>query len=102
MTELFIQYFKNGLVVAAKNLKCLLYKMKLLIFQLMMNMPIEAPTRAALIEFTLPRYSGARKSESAPNVFMKLPFTTAKSINQKSNNTWYFRKCRNNNWIGNE
>src|SRR5687768_11968921 len=102
ITELLIQYFKKGLVVAERNLKCLLNKINVLIFQLMMNIPMEAPTKAALIEFTLSRYSGARKSESAPNVFMKLLFTTAKRINQKSNNTWYLRKCRNNNWIGNE
>ena len=58
--ELLIQYFKNGLVVAARNRKCLLNRMKVEIFQLIMNMPIEAPTIAELNEFTLPRYSGAR------------------------------------------
>ena len=102
ITALLVQYFKKGLVVAARNLKCLLNKINELMFQLMINMPMDAPTKAALMEFTLSRYSGARKRESAPNVFMKLPFTTAKRINQKSNNTWYFRKCRNSNWMGNE
>ena len=48
-----MQYFKKGLVVAARNLKCLLNKIKVLIFQLMINMPMAMPTRAALMEFTL-------------------------------------------------
>ena len=61
MTELLIQYFKKGLVVAARNLKCLLNKINVLIFQLMINMPMAIPTRAALIEFTLSKYSGAKK-----------------------------------------
>jgi hypothetical protein len=60
ITELLMQYFKNGLVVAAKNLKCRLNKTNVLIFQLMINIAMEAPTNAALIELTLPRYSGAR------------------------------------------
>src|ERR1700741_3913389 len=102
MIALFVQYFKKGLVVAARNLKCLLYKINVLIFQLMINMPIEAPTSAALIEFTLPRYSGARKRESAPNVSIKLPLTVANRITQKSNSTWYFLKCRKSNCMGNE
>ena len=102
MTALFIQYFKKGLVVAARNLKCLLNKIKVAIFQLIINIPTEAPTIAELNEFTLPRYSGARKSDSAPNVFIKLPFTTLKSINQNNTSTWYFRKCRNNSCMGKE
>ena len=57
---LLIQYFKKGFVVADKNRKCLLNRMKVLIFQLMINMAIEAPTNAALIELTFPKYSGAR------------------------------------------
>src|SRR5262245_53792031 len=97
-----MQYFKKGLVVAARNLKYLLSKTNVLIFQLMINMPIAMPTRAALIEFTLSRYSGARNNESAPNVSMKLPFTTLNKINQKTSKTWYFLKCRNNSCTGNE
>ena len=77
-----MQYFKKGLVVAARNLKCLLNNIKVLIFQLMINMPMEAPTKAALIELTLSSYSGARKSESAPKLAMKPLFTTEKRINQ--------------------
>jgi hypothetical protein len=37
---------------------------------------------AELMEFTLPRYSGARNNESAPKVFMNVPFTVLKRINQ--------------------
>jgi hypothetical protein len=62
-----------------------------------MNTPMEIPMIAALIEFTFPKYSGARKRELAPNVFMKLPPTAPKRMNQKMSNTWYFLKCRNTN-----
>jgi hypothetical protein len=71
-------------------------------FQLIINMPTAIPTRAKLIEFTLPRYSGERKSESAPNVFMNDPFTVAKRINQNRISTWYFLKCRNSSCMGKE
>jgi len=87
MMQLLIQYFKNGLVVAARKRKWRLKRIKEAIFQLMINMPIEAPTIAELIEFTLPKYSGARNNESAPNVFMKVPLTTAKSTNQNNSKT---------------
>jgi hypothetical protein len=76
--------------------------MKVAMFQLIMNIPIEIPTIAALKEFILPRYSGARYRESAPKVFIKLPLTVLKSINQNNNNTWYFLKCRKTNCIGKE
>ena len=92
MMELLIQYFKNGFVVAAMNRKWRLNRMKVEIFQLMMNIPIDIPTIAELIELTFPRYSGARKSESAPKVFIKLPFTVLNKMNQKTSNTWYFLK----------
>jgi hypothetical protein len=65
------------------------------IFQLMMNILMDAPTMAELKELTLPRYSGARYSESAPKVFIKEPFTVLNSTNQNSSNTWYFLKWRN-------
>jgi hypothetical protein len=68
----------------------------------MINIPTEIPTMAELKEFTLPKYSGARKRESAPKVFIKLPFTVLNIINQNSNNTWYFLKCRKNNCTGKE
>jgi hypothetical protein len=68
--------------------------MKVLMFQLIMNMPIDIPTIAALKKLTSPRYSGARYKESAPNVCMNVPLTVLKRMNQKSNNTWYFLKCR--------
>jgi hypothetical protein len=102
MIELLIQYFKKGLVVAARKRKCLQNRIKVAIFQLMMNIPMEAPTMAELNEFTLPRYSGARNNESAPNVFMKEPFTVAKRINQNSSSAWYFLTCRNTSCTGKE
>jgi hypothetical protein len=57
------------------------------IFQLMINMASDNPTMAKLMVLTSPRYSGARNSESAPKVFMKLPFTMLKRINQNTSNT---------------
>jgi len=72
------------------------------IFQLIMNIPIDAPTIAKLNELTLPRYSGARYKDAAPNVFMKLPFTVLKRTNQKKSSTWYFLKWRNTSCTGKE
>ena len=100
--ELLIQYLRNGLVVAARNRKCLLNKMNVEIFQLMMNIPTAIPKKAELSELTFPKYSGANNKESAPNVFMKVPFEVLKRINQKTNRTWYFLKCRNTNCMGKE
>src|SRR5688572_31738579 len=97
-----MQYFRNGLVVAARKRKCRLNMMKVVIFQLIMNIPTAIPTTAEAKELTLPRYSGPRKSESAPKVFMKVPFTVLKSMNQNKSNTWYFLRCRNSNCMGNE
>lgn len=82
-----MQYFKKGLVVADKKRKYLLNKINVAIFQLIINMPMEAPTIAMLNAFTFPKYSGPRKSESAPKVFMKEPFTTLNSMNQNTSNT---------------
>ena len=70
---LLIQYFKKGLEVVAKNLNWLLCKIKVVMFQLMIKIPVATPTIAILSPFTSPRYSGARKSESAPNVLIKSP-----------------------------
>ena len=97
-----MQYFKKGLVVAAKNLKCLVKRIKVEIFQLTINIPTAMPTIAELIELVLPMYSGARYNESAPNVFIKLPLTVLNSMNQKSNRAWYFLKWRNSNCTGKE
>ena len=102
MIELLMQYFKKGLVVAERKRKYLLNKIKLEIFQLIINMPTAAPTIAELIEFTLPRYSGARNNESAPKVFINVPFMVLNMMNQNSSNTWYFLKCRNTNCTGKE
>jgi hypothetical protein len=93
--ELLMQYFRNGLVVAAKKRKCRVNKMNVEIFQLMMNIPTAIPTIAELMELTLPKYSGARYNESAPNVFMKVPLTVLNRMNQNNSSTWYFLKCRN-------
>jgi hypothetical protein len=68
----------------------------------MINTPMEIPIMAALIEFTLPKYSGAKKSALAPKVFMKLPLTAAKSIYQKTSITWYFLKCKKTSCTGSE
>ena len=97
-----MQYLRKGLVVAAIKRKWRLNKINVEIFQLMINIPIAIPTMAELIELTLPRYSGARNKESAPKVFMKLPLTVLNRINQNNKSTWYFLKCRNNNWMGKE
>src|SRR5687768_3993018 len=102
MTELLIQYFRKGLVVAAKNRKYRLNKMNDEIFQLIMNMPIAPPTIAMLMKLTSPRYSGARNNESAPKVLMKEPFTVLNRMNQNNSNTWYFRKCRKTSCTGKE
>jgi hypothetical protein len=92
-----MQYFKNGFVVAARKRKCLLKRMKVEIFQLIMNIPMDIPTMAELSELTLPKYSGARYKESAPKVFIKVPFTVLNNTNQKIRRAWYFLKCRNTN-----
>ena len=102
MAKLFVQNFKKGFVVAARKRKWRLNKINVAIFQLMINIPIDAPTIAALIELTFPKYSGAKKSESAPKVFIKEPFTVLNRINQNTSNTWYFLKCRNSSCIGKE
>jgi hypothetical protein len=76
--------------------------MKVVIFQLITKTAVAAPTMAALRALTWPRYSGARKSELAPKVCIKLPFTVLKRRNQNNNSTWNFLKCRINNCTGNE
>jgi hypothetical protein len=68
----------------------------------MKNMPTAIPTIAKLTALTSPRYSGARNNESAPKLFIKVPLTVLNKINQKTSNTWYRLKCRNNACIGNE
>jgi hypothetical protein len=87
-----MQYLRKGLVVAARKRKCLLNNMKVVIFQLMINMPTAIPTSEALIKFTFPKYSGARYREFTPYVFMKDPFTALKRITQKMINIWNFLK----------
>lgn len=88
--QLLIQYFKKGFVVAARNLKCLLNKIKVVMFQLTINIPIVMPVMAYPNVFKVPRYSGARYNESAPNIFINVPFTTLKIKNQKIRSAWYF------------
>ena len=61
-----MQYFKNGLEVAAKNLNLLVCKIKVVMFQLIKKTPTPTPTKAALRAFTLPKYSGTKNKESAP------------------------------------
>jgi hypothetical protein len=89
-----IQYFTKGYCVAARKLTCLLKRMNVVIFQHMIKTPTAMPIMAALKGFTFPRYSGARKSASAPKSSMKELLATLNMINQKRINTWYFRKCK--------
>src|SRR5260221_795759 len=102
MIQLLMQYFRKGLVVAARNRKCRLKRMNEVIFQLIINIPTDIPTTADANELTLPRYSGPRYKESAPKVFMKVPFTVLNKINQNRSNIWYFLKCRNSSCMGKE
>jgi hypothetical protein len=97
-----MQNRKKGLVVAARNFTCRLNRIKVATCQLIMNMPIAIPTKAKLIGFTFPKYSGARYNESAPKVFMNTPSTVLKRMIQNKSNTWYFLKCRNSNCMGRE
>src|SRR5690606_27744738 len=102
MTLLLIQYFKNGLEVVARNRKCLLKRMNVVMFQLIIKIPIATPTKQAASAFTLPRYSGARYNESAPKVFIKLPFTVLNSKNQNTISTWNFLRCNSTSCMGKE
>ena len=89
MMLLFIQYFKNGWVVVARNLICLACKIKVVMFQLIINMATAAPTKERLKAFTFPRYSGYRYSMCAPKRCIKSPLTVLNNINQNTNSTWY-------------
>ena len=82
-----MQYFKNGKRVAAKKVKCLLNKINVVMFQHMIKTPMVMPMIEAPIAFTLPKYSGERKSASAPKLFIKLPLTMLKSSTQKISST---------------
>lgn len=66
MPALLMQYFKNGFEVVAKNLKYVLNRMNVVMFQLITKPPNATPTKKALKKFTSPKYSGERKSELAP------------------------------------
>jgi hypothetical protein len=61
-----MQYFKNGFDVVAKNLNWLLWSINVVICQLIMKIPIDIPTINVLNGFTFPKYSGDKKSASAP------------------------------------
>jgi hypothetical protein len=102
ITTLLMQYFKNGFEVVARNRKWRLNKINVVMFQLIINTPMAIPTNKAASGLTLPRYSGARYRESAPKVFMKVPFTVLNSTNQKISSTWNFLKCSMTNCTGNE
>lgn len=85
---LLIQYLRKGCAVVAKNCMRLLCKIKVVIFQLMINTPEVTPTIDVLNGLIFPKYSGAKNNEWAPNVFIKLPPTVAKRIYQKRRNIW--------------
>ena len=89
---LLMQYFKNGFEVVAKNLHRLLCKIKVVTFQLIINIPMAIPVIAAPKAFTLPKYSGAKNKASAPKVFMKPLLIVLASKYQNTNNTWNFLK----------
>src|SRR5579862_6760952 len=90
MIELLMQYFRKGLVVVARNRKCRLNKINVVIFQLIINTPVAAPTTPALMLFTLPRYSGARNNAYAPKDSINPALTVLNKMYQKNNNTWNF------------
>src|SRR4030088_2678132 len=92
---LFMQYFRKGLVVVARKRKCLLNKINVVIFQLMMKTPIEAPTIPALRAFTFPRYSGKRNKAFAPKERKNPPLMVLNKMNQNTSRTWNFLKCNN-------
>jgi hypothetical protein len=92
MMLLLMQYFRKGNWVAARKVKWRLKTIKVVMFQLMINTPIDMPIMAVLKEFTSPRYSGARKSASAPKLFISTPLMAAKRTIQKMSSTWYFLK----------
>jgi hypothetical protein len=102
MMELLMKYFRKGLEVVARNLNCRLCRMKVVICQLMIKMPMATPMMAELTAFTLPRYSGARNNESAPKVLIKFPLMALPRIYQNSNNTWYFLRCNKTSCTGKE
>ena len=56
--------------------------MKVVMFQLIIKMPKPMPTNTILSALTSPRYSGPKKSESAPNVLRNPPRTVANNIIQ--------------------
>ena len=61
-----MQYFRKGLVVVARKRKWRLNRIKVVIFQLIIKIPVAIPTKAVLIGLTFPRYSGDRNSAAAP------------------------------------
>jgi hypothetical protein len=102
MTALFKQYFKNGLELVARKRNLPLCKIKVVIFQLIIKMPVATPVIAAPAAFTVPRYSGARNNVLAPKNSIKFPDMVKKRMSHKTNKTWDFLKCSSNNCIGNE
>ena len=87
-----MQYLKNGVAVVAKNLNLFVCKIKVVTFQLIIKTPIATPTIAAPIEFTFPKYSGAKNNASAPKVFIKPLLIVLASKAQNISKTWYLRK----------
>jgi hypothetical protein len=61
------QYFKKGCELVAKKRNLPLCKIKVVIFQLIINIPVATPVIAAPAAFTVPKYSGARNKVLAPN-----------------------------------
>jgi hypothetical protein len=55
-------------------------------------MPKANPTIEVLRKFVDPKYSGVRKSESAPKLLRKCPVTVESRMYQSNNNSWCFLK----------
>jgi hypothetical protein len=66
--------------------------MKVAMFQLIRKMPNANPTMAVLRKLLVPKYSGVRKSESAPKLLRKCPVTVENRMYQIMSSSWCFRK----------
>ena len=74
--------------------------MKVVMCQLMMNVPMQAPVSAMLTNEIRPRYSGARKRADAPKCEAKLPAKVATTMYQKMSSPCTFRKCNSSSCTG--
>jgi hypothetical protein len=66
----------------------------------MKNTPNATPVKKAPSAFTDPKYSGAKKSASAPKFFINWLLSVLIRIYQKTRSIWYFLKCNKNSCTG--